>query len=204
MLGGYILTIESFDIVYYTCIFLLPGFLIKSFKDLLVPAERHNEMKYFSSCLLYSIINCAVWSWAYKLIYPISAIRPALYWIIMLAITIVGAAFISIVIAMIVQKNWIPSILNKIKVRSIHTTPTAWDYFFSKQEPAWIIVSLKSGQRFYGLYDSKSFAASDSEYRDIYIEKTYILDENKNWVESERSKGVLISKEDIETIEFYT
>ena len=55
------MTIDSMEVVFYTCIFLLPGFIIKSVMDTLVPPAKHNDSKYFFSCLLYSIVNCANW-----------------------------------------------------------------------------------------------------------------------------------------------
>lgn len=41
------MTIDSFEVVFYTCIFLLPGFIIKSIMDTLVPPIKHNDTKYF-------------------------------------------------------------------------------------------------------------------------------------------------------------
>jgi len=61
-------TIETFDVVLYTAIFLLPGYIIKSTFDIFIPPPKHNDTKYFFTCLLYSIINFAVWSWAYILV----------------------------------------------------------------------------------------------------------------------------------------
>lgn len=41
------MTLDSFDTVFYTCIFLLPGFIIKSIIDSLSPPAKHNDTKYF-------------------------------------------------------------------------------------------------------------------------------------------------------------
>ena len=38
------MTIASMEVVFYTCISLLPGFIIKS---VLVPPAKHNGSKYF-------------------------------------------------------------------------------------------------------------------------------------------------------------
>ena len=122
----------------------------------------------------------------------------------MLGITILGAVFVSLLSSIVIQKNWLTSILNTLHINNIDVTPTAWDFFFSQQKSAWVIITLKNGNRFFGKYDENSFAASDSEFQDIYIEKTYALDENQNWKEVNRSKGALISRGDIESIEFFT
>lgn len=55
-----------------------------------------------------------------------------------------------------------------MRVNKIHPVPTAWDYYFSKQEEAWIIVTLKNGKTIYGKFSEHSFASSDAEERDLY------------------------------------
>lgn len=122
----------------------------------------------------------------------------------MIVVTILGATIIAFLIGYIKQKGIIECVFSKLKVNKIHPIPSAWDYYFAKQEPAWIIVTLKSGRVIYGKYFQNSFASSDAEERDLYIEKTYTVDEELNWIDDERSKGVFISKDDIEIIEFFS
>lgn len=199
---GAFMTVDSLEVVFYTCIFLLPGFVIKSILDALIPPQRHNETKYFFSCLLYSIVNCAIWSWAYRLLTPLAQNHPVIYWISMLAITIVGASILAFLIGLIKQKECVEWMFSKMKINKVHPVPTAWDYFFAKQEEAWVIVTLKSGKTIYGKYSTESFASSDCEERDLYVEKTYSISEDMSWIEDKKSKGILISKDEIETIEF--
>ncbi|WP_434311600.1 DUF6338 family protein [Hominifimenecus sp. rT4P-3] len=196
------MTIESLNVVFYTCIFLLPGFIIKSVMDTLVPPAKHNDTKYFFSCLLYSIVNCAIWSWAYILLGENFEEQLIKYWVLLLVITVVGATLIAILIGSVKQKGIIEWLFSKLRINKIHPIPTAWDYYFGRQEESWIIVTLKSGRTIYGKYSVNSFASSDFEERDLYIEKTYTVNEGHVWIEDEKSKGIFISKEDIETIEF--
>ena len=196
------MTIDSFEVLFYTCIFLLPGFIIKSIMDTLVPPVKHNDTKYFFSCLLYSVVNCAVWSWAYLLLNKISEEHPTIYWISLLATTVVGATLLAILIGVVKQKGFIEWLFAKMRVNKNHSVPTAWDYYFSKQEESWIIVTLKNGKTIYGKFSEHSFASSDTEERDLYIEKTYNIKEDMTWVEDDKSKGILVAKDEIETIEF--
>ena len=89
-----------------------------------------------------------------------------------------------------------------MKVNKIHPVPTAWDYYFSKQKESWIIVTLKNGKTIYGKFSNHSFASSDAEERDLYIEKTYNIKEDMTWVEDDKSNGILVTKDEVETIEF--
>lgn len=196
------MTIDSFETVFYTCLFLLPGFIIKSVTDALVSPVKYNDKKYFLSYLFYSIVNCAVWSWAYFLINKINKEHPTIYWILLLAITVTGAVLLAVFIGAVKQKGVIERLFAKMKINKIHPVPTAWDYYFSKQEESWIIVTLKNGKTIYGKFSDNSFASSDPEERDIYIEKTYTVSEDMTWIEDEKSKGILVSKDEIETIEF--
>lgn len=161
------MTIDSLEVVFYTCIFLLPGFIVKSVIDTLVPPPKHNDSKYFFSCLLYSIVNCAIWSWAYLLLNKISEEHPTIYWISLLAITVVGATLLAIFIGVVKQQGFIEWLFAKMKVNKIHPVPTAWDYYFSKQEESWIIVTLKNGKTIYGKFSDHSFASSDAEDRNV-------------------------------------
>ena len=196
------MVLNSLDAVFYTCIFLVPGYIIKSVIDALIPPAKQKDAKYFFSCLLYSVVNCVVWSWAYVLIGNYYKGHPVRYWLVMSIATIIGASLIGLLLGVIKQKGIIECIFSKRDINKIHPVPTAWDYYFSKQEESWIIVTLKNGKCIYGLFSENSFASSDPDERDIYIEKTYTLGENMEWIEDDKSNGILISKDDIETIEF--
>lgn len=92
-----------------------------------------------------------------------------------------------------------------MKIRKINNPiPTAWDYYFNKKEPCFVVITLKSGKSIYGLFSDKSFASSEQTERDLYIEKTYNFNDETEWKEIPRNKGIYINKEDIETIEFYS
>ena len=62
------MTMGSLDIVFYTAIFILPGFVICSIIELTNPPPKYYESKYFLRCFMFSIINCALLSWAYYFI----------------------------------------------------------------------------------------------------------------------------------------
>lgn len=123
--------IDSFDVVFYTCTFLLPGFIINSVVNSLVPKTPLDDVRYALSCLLYSIINCALCSWFYvALIKNISSRNPVLYWFLMVIGTIVVALIVAFVIGFTQQKGVIENIFSWAGVNKVHPIPTAWDYFF--------------------------------------------------------------------------
>jgi len=196
------MTIESFDMLFYTAIFILPGFVINCVIDATNPPKKYHDGIYFLKCLFYSIIHCAIWSWAYSLILNYTFKHFTLYWISLVLLTIIGAALIAILIVFIKQKNLICKMLEKLKIRSIHSTPTAWDYIFSQQNSDYVIVTLTDDTKIKGWFSTNSFASSDSEERDLYIEELYCTEGKQEWIEDKGSKGIYISKDQIKFIEF--
>lgn len=94
-------------------------------------------------------------------------------------------------------------IFQKFGISKIHPIPTAWDYWFSNQkEEIWVIVTLIGGQKICGKYSYISFASSEPEERDLYLEEIYDVNERDEWTCKERTRGILIAKGQIATIEF--
>ena len=87
-------------------------------------------------------------------------------------------------------------------MRTVHHIPGAWDWHFSRQRPSWVVVRLKDGSRVFGLFHNRSFAASDPEQRDIYLEAQFRVLDGGEWAPVEDTDGVLIKSEEIALIEF--
>ena len=88
------MVLNSFDVVYYTSVFILPGFIIKGIINITNPSTKTTDNIYFISCLMYSIISCAVWSWFYVLVNPLKNSKEVLYWVVCILVTIIGALII--------------------------------------------------------------------------------------------------------------
>lgn len=56
--------------------------------------------------------------------------------------------------------------------------------------------------KLYGWYSSKSFASSDPDERDIFIELGYTLSSDGSWKEDSQSEGFYVPKDQIKYIEF--
>lgn len=82
-----------------------------------------------------------------------------------------------IFLALIKQRKWFAGIFTKMGIDTIHSTSVAWDYYFSNRKASFVIITLTDGTILRGWYSSDSFTSSDSEERDIYVEKSYRLNE---------------------------
>lgn len=90
-------------------------------------------------------------------------------------------------------------------IHLVHPIPSAWDYVFkSFTEGAWVTVRMDNGMFIRGKFYTKSFASSDEAYRDLYLEEVYMLNEDDEWVKTERTKGIWLSPDTIKHIEFLT
>ena len=196
------MTIDSFDIVFYTAIFVLPGFIINSIIDAMNPPKKHNDGIYLLKCIGLSLVSCGVWCWLYKIILECDRLSTLWHWILLVLTSVVGSALLGFVIALIKQSQCISWILSKLKINIMHATPTAWDYLFFNQGPTFIIVTLIDDTKLYGWYSSKSFTSSDQDERDIFVEIGYKLSKDGKWEKDTQSGGFYVPKDQIKYIEF--
>jgi hypothetical protein len=100
------------------------------------------------------------------------------------------------------QREYGERFLRGLGFRTIHYIPTAWDWHFSRQERLWARITLQNGSVLYGLFGFQSFASSDPEERDVYLEQIYApTAEGFKCVAGTR--GCLIKGNQIGAIEFY-
>ena len=99
------------------------------------------------------------------------------------------------------QKNVFRWLAKKLNLNPVHSSPTAWDFVFSDRSgPSWVVASLASGRKYYGIFDQNSLASSELSRRDIFIEN--ICDENFKPIEADgRKRGVWINESELLSIE---
>ena len=193
--------IESLDAVFYTAIFVLPGFIVNSIIDSTNPPKRCREFIYLLKCIIFSIMHCAIWSWLYKIVLESDLVSTFWFWLLLVAISVLGSAVLGLIIAFLKQSNLAKRLLEKIGAKTIHSTPSAWDYYFSKQESAFVIITLVDDTKLYGWYAKDSFTSSDEEERDIYVQKGYKVTDDGTWILDEESAGFYVAKNQIKYIE---
>ena len=193
------MTIESFETVLLTCIFVVPGFIIDGIISTFIPTKRKNDGVHFLTFLSYSVFHCAVWSWLYILIWDIRANNIKLFLFILCLTSLITSFILGLLIGLFKKHTLLRKFLNKLNCNISHDIENAWDYFFSQQDATYVVILLNDDTEIYGWYGAKSFSSSASEERDIFIEKFY----DKNWNLIENCTGVYISKDQIKTINFY-
>ena len=177
----------------------IPGFISLKIYDLFVPNERRDFSKSIVEVIAYSTFNLVV-------LFPIiNEINTNNFYInhpiLSYSLLLIGFIIMPILWACIYLKiiNW-----KTISSLIIHPILRPWDLKFSEGHPAWIIVHLKDGRLIGGIYQENSYASSYPAEEQIYLEQVWKLDQDGKFIEAvERSKGIIIFKNDITAVEFY-
>lgn len=80
----------------------------------------------------------------------------------------------------------------------------AWDDFFLRREPCWIIVHLKDGRRIGGWFGAHSYAGLYPSSGHLSLEQLWRLDERGRFVDKiPQSRGVILRPDDYHLIELF-
>ena len=199
------MTLGSLDVVLYTCLFLVPGFIIDDIVNAFCTSKKRDTNIAILRYLMFSVIHVAIWSWAYASILIDAPVKAAnVNWVYMFLLTVVGAFLTGTMLGLLTKEQFLQKLFAKLGIMVAGTIPTAWDNKFSTTEAVrWVIVYLACGRTVYGRLGRGSCASSDPDERDIYLNRVYTIDENNHWIEQPKTDGMLISKAEIRYIEFF-
>ncbi|APC14520.1 hypothetical protein BLL42_01760 [Pseudomonas frederiksbergensis] len=191
--------IWNVDKLVFFIAFVVPGFISLKTYALLQPTQIKDTSQQLVDAVAYSSINYAL------LMGPIYAIEhidlrsthPTLYvlfYVVVLLLAPIGWAWAFL---------WLRK--TQLLQRSIaHPTGKPWDFVFSQRTPYWVIVTLNDGRLVAGLYDSKSFASSSPAPEQIYLQETWVLNDNGGFERSRTdSAGIIILAKEIATLELF-
>ncbi len=190
--------IDSFDMVIYTGLFLLPGFIIHGTIKLFNPLPQENIFQTTLRNLLYSILCVSICS---ILILPIVADGLQNFDILLvLAILIIASIILGFILAWFRKRTLIRWLFSKLNLMVFHPDPTSWDYVFNHiKDERIIVVTLKNGDIIKGRYSNKSFTSTEPLERDIFLEKCLIY----NQKECNNNEGILIKADVVQTVQFF-
>ncbi len=179
--------------------FVVPGFISLKTYALLQPAQFKDSSQQLIDAVSYSSINYAL------LIGPIYAVEhfnlrasyPTLYvlfYVVVLLFAPIGWAW---------AFHWLRK--TQLFQHSIaHPTLKPWDFVFSQRAPYWVIATLNDGRQVAGLYWAKSFASSNPAPEQIYLQETWVLNEDGGFERRrEDSAGIIILAKEITTLELF-
>lgn len=184
--------------------FLVPGFVWSSVLSILVPRRARATEIRFLEFLTLSCVNHGLWFWALWLIFAtgFSIAHPNWTALCLFAIIFISPIAFGIRCGRLQQRNAVKRLLARLGFRTISSIPTAWDWYFVKGVPCWVVVTLKNGSRVAGFFGTSSFAGDDPNERDLYLEAQFRLAGKGRWKPVANSAGVLIKADQIALLDF--
>ena len=178
--------------------FLVPGFIALSVRSQFMTGTAPSQngerfLTYISVSVIYGTL-------VFRLVDP-ALMGNSVF--VYLGAVFGGPVVVGLLLGINIQRNLIRGLISRIGLFTVHALPTAWDWKFGGvSEEQWVLVSLKNGVTFGGLFGRESFAASSADERDLYIQWIYDINDDGTWSSPGR-KGVLIAADEISTIEFW-
>ncbi len=190
------LTIEK---ILFLTLFFIPGYVyLKSYR-LFIADTKTDFSKDLYEAIGISIINLIIFS------YPIFLITTSnffekntiLYFIIFIFIILIAPMSGAFIYSIISKKDWFQKFM-------ISPTKSSWDIFFSKRESYWVIITLKNGTKIGGKYGLNSFSSTFPSPKDIYIQEVWKINKKNEFkYKINKTEGILITENEISTIEFF-
>lgn len=198
------MTFNSFDVIFYTLAFLVPGFIFYGVRHTAVPRRPETVEFALLRFLAFSCFNYALWAWLVYLVvkwgfFTEHPVISAAAWFLIIFVSPIGLGLAS---ARVTQRGTQTKILRRLGLRPINPIPTAWDYIFATSEPLWVLVTLQDGSTLAGYWGPNSFASDDPKERDIYVEDIYRVPDSGTWQRVENNAGAWIRGSEIRYVEF--
>jgi hypothetical protein len=204
------MSLESFfdklTLVQLLFVFLLivfPGAVAMHIYRRIAPAKEINWHSIITEATFWGTVNAVI-------VLPLISLPVAILWFCELQLPIISIIIVSFIILVcaaiflpIVWVGWI-SKHHIYKRFCVHTIPTAWDYYFIKRKPCFIIIHLKNNNLIGGYYGENSFASSYPEKTSIYLERLIYINADGTFGDPiEDSKGVLLDSDAFDYLEFF-
>jgi len=185
--------------IFILTILFVPGFIYLKAYRLFIAETKTDFSKDLYEAIGFSFLNAIIFS------YPLYTLNcshlleqnPFFYFLIMLLIILVAPILGAIIFSRISQTKWFGKFM-------INPTKSAWDSFFARRESYYVKITLKDGRKIGGKYGKNSYSSTYPNPKEIFIEEHWLLDKNNDFdVKEEQTEGILITENEISTIEFY-
>ncbi|MGQ1948720.1 DUF6338 family protein [Geofilum sp. OHC36d9] len=189
----------TFDKILLLTIFFVPGFIYLKAYRLFIAETKTDFSKDFYEAIGFSFLNALIFSYPLFKIHNDNFIEnnPVLYFIFLGLIILIAPIIAAFLFHLLSKKKIFSKYL-------ITPTKSAWDSFFSKRESYYVIVTLKNDRKIGGKYGTNSYSSTYPIPKELYIEEVWELNKKDGFVKKiEQTEGMLITENEISTIEFF-
>jgi hypothetical protein len=183
--------------------FIMPGFIAGRVLSSAHPSSEAGEGRLVLGAITLSCLNYAVLSWLLVLAWTRKWYEdPVTLALLAFFILFVAPFLIALALVWVIDTEWGRRV--RVAFGIAHPVSKAWDSFFRRGIPCWIVATLKGGRVIAGLYGGNSFASSFPAEEDLYLEKICRLSAQGE-IEgiAEFSRGGIIKMENVETLELF-
>jgi len=199
------MTLNGPETLFYTLAFVVPGFIIHSVIAILFPVGEEKLRFALLRFLAFSCLNYGLWIWLIYILIFSDSLQQHPFWSATLwcLVVFVGPVFLGLAVGKLSQMQVLRRMLHRLRFRTSHPIPTAWDYkFYKTREARCIIVTMKDGSQVAGMFGWNSFASDAASGCDIYLEEVFTMPRNGPWRRRNNSDGIWIAGDEIKAIEF--
>lgn len=180
---------------------LAPGLIILGIRNRFRVGSK-TDLK--DNLIAYAVASVAYYAAAYPIFHADGGVRLA-SWLWQLLQFFIAPVFVGVFAAYLDQSELFYKVANRLRLKSSHHIPAAWDYAFSSlRRGTYVLVKLSDGTLYAGLMGKESFASSATEERDLLIQEVFTIQDGKPWTLAEPRRSVLLCGKDIRWIEFIT
>lgn len=192
------------NIKFFLIVFL-PGIVCVKVHDLFHPSDRKSLSEASIEAAVCGLLNLGFWFWSLKVVLSegFHTNHPGLAVLFGIGAGIITPAALAVLWHKTRTSIWVARQLKRIGLALDYPTKNGWDRYFSRGEFCFVRCHLKDGSRVGGYYGDKSYAATFPQPADVYIEKTWLLDDSGEFVrEMEGTAGMVVRAADCHFIEF--
>lgn len=197
---------ETMGQAFFILAILVPGFVLHSVRRAFIVGgkEQGKEITLLRlatlSAVNYAICSPAIYYLTHTVVLDRRPLTMAAMWACVIFLCPVILGLLNVVS---IQRGWVRRIATWCGWPPlIHAVPTAWDWRFSRASQGFILVTLTDGSTVGGLFGPNSMASSESDQRDLYLEKLYRVPAEGDWQAVDNDEGVYIPGSQIKFLEF--
>ena len=192
--------LSSPEAVYYILALTIPAIVFLYARTQFI----NGRMPPPSEAILYYFAITAIY---YGLVYPIILLAHSLqgnwltWWLGWVVLVFFAPFVLGAFSGWFASNGFVYHALRSLGLKPVHITPTAWEWRAAQCGGEWVVITLKNGNAYGAECGPGSFFSTHPSERDIYVQRTFDILENGEWVD--RHFGMLVCASEISTIEFY-
>lgn len=110
---------------------------------------------------------------------------------------------LGLALGLFLQSNFRKPILQRLSLPVVHPVRRAHDYAFGRnRRPGLVEITYDDGTKIGGWFGENSLASSDDDRSDLYLERSYLIDDDGNWTEPKYRRSIWVSLKEVRSIEF--